>query len=192
MNINALMIYDFHFVYEQNGCILVFALHRKDLFNLFNCFIVGCSWDNRVYVIESDEKIDLYELARLLRRQQRENIVAHFRNIFYLRPISLYQLSMIIENTDSSAPIFIPDFLFSFKEEGLSDVEKIQQLQVLKKQMLAVSASRPIIIGATQKDYQTYPWVFEMLEDICKQTFNYQEKEQLESTNSMGIQLDLF
>lgn len=188
---NALSKYDFKFIDRKNGCVLIFSNNKSSLIKLFNFFIAEYSHINTIYVIESNERINLYELAKLLRWQQRQNIAAHFRNIFYARPISLYQLSMIIEDSNPYSPILIPNFLLPFEEEGLSDIEKSQQLQVLKAQLKTESIMRPIIIGVTKKEYETYAWVFEILEDIFVKTFTFNEDEVWDSKGK-GIQLNLF
>ena len=192
MNTNTLVTYDQDFTPPQTGCMLFVAEHKTTLYKAFNYIILRYSEYDSIYVVESKTRIDFYQFAKILRQQQKRDIITHFRNIYYCRPISLYQLSMIIEDADPYAPVLIPNFLIPLTEEGLTEIEKRQQLEVLKFRLINLSLLRPIIIGGTLEGFDEYPWVFDVLQEICVKRIWLDAKLRLENQYPETQQLNLF
>ena len=101
-------------------------------------------------------------------RQRNKTILQEFDNLYYYRPIVFIKIALIIESIEEVEPILIPNFLIPFKEEGVTETEKKEQYEDLKKMIVQKSKTSPIILGCRLDWLEEIDWLYQDLQENTK------------------------
>lgn len=177
-------------IQEKKGITTIVSESKEDLYNLFDHLVVEFILFKSVSVIESRKMINKSTFVHLLRQRQ-ASIIQEFDNLFYYRPISIYQISLIIESIEDIEPILIPNFLIPFNEEGITEIEKKEQYYEIKKIMFEKSKQNPFFIGCRLDWLEEIQWLYDDLKTYTK-IFYFKSKNKLSAGELSNSQLNLF
>jgi hypothetical protein len=173
------------------GITTLISEDKIELSNIIDRLILQYSLFDDIYIVETKSRTNLYLYAEVLRSIE-ETIIDQFKNIHYCRPISIYQISMVIESADKNAPIVIPNFLIPFTDEGVTEIEKHEQYNEIKKILITSSQNRPIIVGCRLDKFKGLEWLYKDLQVISSNFQTIISTPKLKEENKSSYQFKLF
>jgi hypothetical protein len=131
---------------HHTGIITIKSLRNRDLVDFVKKLTVFLSIQSETYIIETLQRINLFEYAKLCRAMGYDAKKALFNSKFS-RPISIKQTLSILDDIPDGKPIIISNLLLPFIQEDPIESDKNRYQLLLIQKLNQKSKKNPIFIG---------------------------------------------